>query len=482
VSRLAQLGAGLSRRLRARWRIPVVLALLGAFAGAAWGLADVPEYRAGATVVPADRGEAGAEGAFDTSDPEALDRLVQIARGRQVALVAAAALGGDLSGGDILATTSVGPGPGGSISIRVTAENPALPPAVADAYAESVVEVVAEREQERLESAEEELGEQLLELDPLSEEYAELEARIAEIGELRALGEPLELGRGAGEASSLGDRSAAAWATGGALAGLLAGLLVAAIAGARRPRRERIADAEAFAAVSGLDPIVLPRIDRALGEGEGAVSLSGEGGEALHALARELGLLGADTEPQTVAVCSAERGEGRTSLALGLAAAAAEAGRRVVLVEGDLREPALATRLGLEPAPGFGDFLAGEARPREMVRRVHVEDAREQARARMLCVVAGPPRTDGEELLGGRRPAVLVERLLRAYDVVIFDTPPLLEAADGGQLAALAERTLLVAVANRTRSERLRAALPALPEYLNGILLGGGRRRIRRGG
>jgi polysaccharide biosynthesis transport protein len=477
VSGIGRLG----RRVAARWRVPVVLALIGALTGAAVALAERPEYRSGASVVPAERGEPDVDGAYDASDPETLDRLVQIARGRDVARQAAAALGGDLTGAQVLSRTGISPGPGGSIAIRVTAEEPALPPAVADAYADAIVEVVDERERRRLSDAEEQLSEQLLELDPLSEEYAELEDRIAAIAEARALGPPLEPGRTAGEAQSLGTRSIPAWAAAGAVIGGLLGLLAAALAGLRPRRRERLGGAAAFAAVSGLDPIVLPRIDDGVEAGEGRVLLSGRGGEALREIARELGLLAEGEGTTSVAVCSPDRAEGRTSTALGLAAAAAEAGRRAVLVEADLVHPALAERLRLEPEPGLGEFLAGDARPSEIVRRLRV--GADGDRTGMLCTVAGAPRPEqAGELLGGRRLRVLVERLTRAYDVIVLDTPPLLDAEGGAAIAALADRALLLAVAGRTRAERLQASLPALPEYLNGVLLGGPRRLPGRRG
>ena len=85
--------------------------------GLAWGLADEPVYSASATVILSDRGDATdvvGGGVVGGSDPESIERLLELAGSNEVARLAAESLGGDVSGADVLARTTFVPGADGA--------------------------------------------------------------------------------------------------------------------------------------------------------------------------------------------------------------------------------------------------------------------------------------------------------------------------------------------------------------------------------
>lgn len=133
-------------------------------------------------------------------------------------------------------------------------------------------------------------------------------------------------------------------------------------------------------------------------------------------------------------------GPSKGDAALGLAAAATAEGRRVALLECDLAEPTLAGRLGLEPSPGLHEYLLEEAEASEILQPlVLAGPASGRATEPLACIVAGEPEPKPVALLDSERCDHAIERLRRAYDLLVIDGPPLSEDADA--LRALTEHT-----------------------------------------
>lgn len=131
-------------------------------------------------------------------------------------------------------------------------------------------------------------------------------------------------------------------------------------------------------------------------------------------------------------------GSARAQLALGLAAAATADGRRTVLLECDLAEPALAAKLGLASGPGLHDYLRGEAESAEILQPlVLAGPASGRAVEPLVCIVAGEPEPQPVTLLDSERCDHAIARLRRAYDLLVIAGPPLSEDPDS--LHALAE-------------------------------------------
>jgi Mrp family chromosome partitioning ATPase len=152
--------------------------------------------------------------------------------------------------------------------------------------------------------------------------------------------------------------------------------------------------------------------------------------------------------------------------AIGLAAAAAASGARTILVECDLAHPRLAAHVGLAAAPGLHEYLRWEAEPGDVLRPVALGgSAAAGATEPLVCVCAGRPATKAETLLGLQSFAHMVEKLRRAYDLVLLPAPPVREEAGAClAVAAQADAALAAAVEAKGREGRaLRAAIRRLP-------------------
>jgi tyrosine-protein kinase len=153
-------------------------------------------------------------------------------------------------------------------------------------------------------------------------------------------------------------------------------------------------------------------------------------------------------------VTSAVPGEGRTTTACNLAAALAAVGARVLLVDGDLRRPKVATYLELESTSGLTNVLAGRTPFPEAVQSWSTDG--------LTVLTSGAPTGRPNELVASRATVDLVTWLRPRYDYVIIDAPPLLAVADAANLAANADGVVLVSRWKVTRRPDLEAAVSFL--------------------
>lgn len=210
----------------------------------------------------------------------------------------------------------------------------------------------------------------------------------------------------------------------GALVGLAGGAVVAILRGRVDDTIRRVSD---VTDVLPRTPL-LGRLPRAA---------TGEAMTDAVAQARTLLLSAvADREHPTVLVSSAERGEGRTIFATELALSLAGMGRRVCLVDADLRSPGVAGRLGLEPSPGLRDILTGGANLASAVRTVEPSG--------LSVIPAGGAVASSADLLASTEMDRLLRRLEVHWDVVIVDAAPLGDGADASILAETVGAVVLV--------------------------------------
>jgi succinoglycan biosynthesis transport protein ExoP len=311
--------------------------------------------------------------------------------------------------------------------------------------------------------------------------------RIARLQSLGEFATPVELAIRARPPSAAISPKPVRNALLGLLAGITLGLLAAFIRDAldRRVRTTR----DLYSAV---DLPVLGQLDRSLIRRAVAADraqrpLSGEDVEPFRIVRRNLVYLAGATPPQVVLVTSAGAGEGKTTVAVGLAGAEARAGRRVILVECDLRRPTLAKRLKLRPGPGLTDVVTGHASRDAAVATVPVradgarggreEDGAFASTPAIAVLPAGAPSPSPGELLGSLETQALLAELRDSYDVVILDATPLLGVVDARELIPLTDATVLCVRAASTTRDDLRAAKAALdmPAHPVGIVLTGAR-------
>ena len=176
--------------------------------------------------------------------------------------------------------------------------------------------------------------------------------------------------------------------------------------------------------------------------------------ESYRRVQTNLQFLGAAGSLRSIVLTSAVPNDGKSTTAINLALAIAEKGKRVLLVDADLRRPSLADMCGLEPAVGLTTVLIGEAR---------LEDVTQPWGAAGLEVLAAGevPPNPAQLIDSPAMDAVLAEAGER-YDLVILDTPPLLAVTDAAVLARHGDGAVLVVGCSQTRRTQVASALDSL--------------------
>lgn len=160
-------------------------------------------------------------------------------------------------------------------------------------------------------------------------------------------------------------------------------------------------------------------------------------------------------EPAVVIVITSQvKGEGKSSTAVNLAAAFAETGRSVLLVDGDLRRPAIAEMLGLEGAVGLSNLLANQAGLDDVIQP--------WGSGGLMVMTSGSLPPNPSELLGSRHMAELVETLRQKFEIVILDTPPVLPFTDAAVAATLSDGVVLIVRHGKTKRSMFSQAVDNL--------------------
>ncbi|MBL8483431.1 MAG: chain length determinant protein tyrosine kinase EpsG [Rhodocyclaceae bacterium] len=178
--------------------------------------------------------------------------------------------------------------------------------------------------------------------------------------------------------------------------------------------------------------------------------------EALRALRTRLMLGWFDRQGgrRTLAVASAERGDGRSWMAANLAVVFAQLGLSTLLIDADLRHPRQHALFGLSTRAGLSTLLAGRG----------ADDAvcALPGLPQLAVLGAGPPPPNPQELLARPWFAQLLESYAQRYQVVLLDSTAATGAADGQTVAARAGGALLLARRDQTRTGKFRACAAAL--------------------
>ena len=176
-----------------------------------------------------------------------------------------------------------------------------------------------------------------------------------------------------------------------------------------------------------------------------------------------------------VAISSPGVADGKTTTAINLAGALAQAhDARVLLVDADLRRPALATRLGLSNRPGLADAILDGNLTLEAVVQVRTP-------LNLSVLPAGRPPSAPYEVLKSLRVGELLAEARRQYDYIVLDTPPLVSVPDGRVLAKLVDGFLLIVTAHRTARKLLEEALHITePAKIVGLVFNGDDRHLSR--
>jgi capsular exopolysaccharide synthesis family protein len=239
----------------------------------------------------------------------------------------------------------------------------------------------------------------------------------------------------------------------GLLVGLLAGTLAAGLREAldtavRRPQQLR----DMGLAVLGAIPFDAAAASRPLIADESPHSPRSE---AFRQLRTNLQFLDVERPQRSVVITSALANEGKSTTAINLAVTLVRGGKRVALVEGDLRRPRVTRYLGLaDESPGTSDVLIGRTELNDALLEYHDEG--------LLVLPSGAVPPNPSELLGSSAMRSLVEELQARCDLVLIDAPPLLPVTDAALLSAISDGVILVVRAGKTSHEHVSRAVHAL--------------------
>ncbi|MBW4602423.1 MAG: polysaccharide biosynthesis tyrosine autokinase [Calothrix sp. FI2-JRJ7] len=177
--------------------------------------------------------------------------------------------------------------------------------------------------------------------------------------------------------------------------------------------------------------------------------------EVFRSLYTNILLLGSDTQIRSLVISSATPGDGKSTVALYLALAAAAMGHRVLLVDANLRCPTLHKRVGVMNIQGLTDVIASDLDWSNVIERSPFED-------NLYVLSAGPIPPDPVRLLASQKMQDLMSDLQNSFDFVIYDTPPILGFADANLLAANTNGMILVAGLGKLKRTIFQQALEEL--------------------
>ncbi len=184
--------------------------------------------------------------------------------------------------------------------------------------------------------------------------------------------------------------------------------------------------------------------------------------EAYFSLRTALELSGSSGLPKSLLFTSSQPAEGKSTTSYAVARAFAGLGRRVLLIDSDLRKPSLHRVFGVRNEKGFSTALAMQQQPEEVVHR--------DVFPGLDFMSAGPKPPNPAELLAGNQLPSLISRLEEEYDLVLIDAPPVMGMSDVPLLASQADGAVFVVEANRSHRGQAKMALRQLAASRANIL------------
>lgn len=159
--------------------------------------------------------------------------------------------------------------------------------------------------------------------------------------------------------------------------------------------------------------------------------------EAYRTLRTNLQFSMLDKDSNIIAVTSCEPGEGKSTIICNLAISLAQSGKKVLLVDCDLRKPIVHKKFGISNASGLTSLLLKESTIEEAIYKVDIPN--------LGLIPSGPVPPNPSEILGSKKMSKVLDELRNYFDIILLDSPPVLVVSDLHVLASSIDGILLVA-------------------------------------
>jgi capsular exopolysaccharide synthesis family protein len=188
--------------------------------------------------------------------------------------------------------------------------------------------------------------------------------------------------------------------------------------------------------------------------------------EAYRTLRTNIQFSAVDHEVRTLMLTSAGPGEGKSTTALNLAVTYAQADKKVIIIDADLRKPTLHHSVFKSNRWGLTSLLTQQARLAEVVQETHIEN--------LSVITSGPIPPNPSEILASNGMSKLLEELKESYDIIIIDTPPALAVTDAQIVSTKCDGVILVMDSGKVKRDaaiKAKAQLDHVKARILGVVI-----------
>ena len=185
--------------------------------------------------------------------------------------------------------------------------------------------------------------------------------------------------------------------------------------------------------------------------------------ESLRTIRTNIRLAHPDVNAKTLLITSSVSQEGKTTVSSNIAVSFALAGRKTLLVDTDMRKPRVHKLFGLDNKEGISTYMLGEKPIEQLIRRNVYQG--------LDVLFCGPIPPNPAEMMESKRFREMVDRLKELYDIVIFDSPPIIAVSDAAIIASMTDGVIIVVKIRQISRDILKRAVAQLTKA-NVMLLG----------